>query len=95
VVDTLGLLIVLGIAAGSLQDSLIGKQILACVAAVAPTVTKAWVDGGHNNAVVEHGADLGIDVEVVRRDPDARSFKVLPRRWVVERTFGWFSSTGT
>ncbi len=89
-VDTLGLLIVLGIAAASLQDSPVGKQVLTCVAAVAPTVTKAWVDGGYNNAVVEHGADLGIDVEVVRRDPEAHAFKVLPRRWVVERTFGWF-----
>jgi transposase len=39
-VDTLGLLIVLGIAAGSHQDSPIGKQVLTCVAAVAPTVTK-------------------------------------------------------
>jgi transposase len=89
-VDTLGLLIVLGIAAASLQDSPIGKQVLTCVAAVAPTVTKAWVDGGYNNAVVEHGADLGIDVEVVRRDPHAHAFKVLPRRWVAKRTFGWF-----
>ena len=89
-VDTLGLLIVLGIAAGGLQDSPIGKQVLTCLAAVAPTVTKAWVDGGHNNAVVDHGADLGIDDEVVRRDPQSHAFKVLPRRWVVERTFGWF-----
>jgi transposase len=40
--------------------------------------------------VVEHGADLGIDVEVVRRDPTQPGFKVLPRRWIVERTFGWF-----
>jgi transposase len=37
-----------------------------------------------------HGADLGIDVEVVRRDPHVHAFKVLPRRRVVERTFGWF-----
>jgi hypothetical protein len=48
------------------------------------------VDGGYNNAVVEHGAGLGIDVEVVRRDPNVEGFRVLPRRWVVERTFGWF-----
>jgi transposase len=89
-VDTLGLLIVLGVAAASLQDSPVGRQVLTHVAAVAPTVTKAWVDGGYNNAVVEHGAELGIDVEVVRRDPNVEGFKVLPRRWVVERTFGWF-----
>jgi transposase len=88
-VDTLGLLIVLGVSAASLADSPVGRQVLTRVAAVAPTVTKAWVDGGYNQKVVEHGAELGIDVEVVRREPGA-GFKVLPRRWVVERTFGWF-----
>lgn len=55
-----------------------------------PSVTKAWVDGGYNAKVVEHGAEIGIDGEVVRRDPEVVGFRVLPRRWVVERTFGWF-----
>jgi transposase len=67
--------------------------VLTRVAAAAPTVTKAWADGGYNNAVVEHGAAPGIDVEVevVRRDPTVEGFKVLPRRRIVERTFGWFT----
>lgn len=89
-VDTLGLLIVLGVSAASLADSPVGRQVLDHVAYRAPTVSKAWVDGGYNAKVVEHGADLDIDVEVVRRDPDNPGFRVLPRRWVVERTFGWF-----
>ena len=55
-----------------------------------PSVTKAWVDGGYNAKVVEHGAEIGIDGEVVRRDPEVVGFRVLPRRWVGERTFGWF-----
>ncbi len=87
--DTLGLLIVLGVSAASLADSPVGRQVLTHLAAVAPTVSKAWADGGYNDKVVEHGADLGIDVEVVRRDPHVPGFRVLPRRWVVERTFGW------
>jgi transposase len=88
-VDTLGLLIVLGVSAASLADAPVGRQVLDHVAYKVPTVTKAWVDGGYNQKVVDHGAELGIDVEVVRREPGA-GFKVLPRRWVVERTFGWF-----
>jgi hypothetical protein len=32
---------------------------------------------------------LGIVVEIVKRTDDVRGFKVLPRRWVVERSFGW------
>jgi transposase len=58
------------------------------IAADHPRVTKAWVTG-YRTKVVEHDATLGIDVEVTRRDPAQRGFKVIPRRWVVERTFGW------
>jgi putative transposase len=32
---------------------------------------------------------LPVDVEIVKRSDDVKGFKVLPRRWVVERTFGW------
>ncbi len=52
-------------------------------------MTKAWADTGYRTKVIDHGARLGIDVEVVQRDPGAKGFKVIPRRWVVERTFGW------
>ena len=38
--------------------------------------------------MIDHGARLGIDVEVVQRDPGTKGFKAIPRRWVVERTFG-------
>jgi len=51
-------------------------------------VSQEWVDGGYQNTVLRHGAGLGIDVEVVRR-VEQKGFHVLPRRWVVERTFGW------
>jgi hypothetical protein len=50
-VDALGLLIVLGVSAASLADSPVGRQVLTHVATVAPTVSKAWVDGGHNQKV--------------------------------------------
>lgn len=40
-------------------------------------------------AVIEHGAQLGIDVEVVDGNPGVRGFHVVKRRWVVERSIGW------
>lgn len=49
---------------------------------------KALVDQGFKNAVVEHGASLGIDVEVVERNPKDTGFVPQPKRWVVERAFG-------
>jgi hypothetical protein len=39
--------------------------------------------------MIEHGAALGIDVEVVTRNPHIKGFTPVPRRWVVERTLGW------
>jgi hypothetical protein len=54
-----------------------------------PTISKSWVDTGFKNAVVEHGAVLGIDVEVINRNPGVRGFHVVKRRWVAERSLGW------
>ncbi|GAA1978935.1 hypothetical protein [Catenulispora subtropica] len=59
----------LGLSAASVQDSPAGKQVLDHVAAVAPTVSLAWVDGGYKQSVIEHGATVGIRVDIVRRDP--------------------------
>lgn len=53
-----------------------------------PTISKGWVGTGFKNAVVEHGAGLGIDVEVVARNPGVRGFHVAKRRWVVKRSAG-------
>ncbi|SCF49466.1 Transposase DDE domain-containing protein, partial [Micromonospora matsumotoense] len=50
---------------------------------------KTWVDAGFKNRVVEHGAHLGVDVEIVTKDPQIKGFSVVKRRWVVERTIGW------
>jgi transposase len=54
---------------------------------------KLWVDGGfsvEDFANHEKGLRKEVDVEVVKRSDTAKEFEVLPRRWVVERTFGWF-----
>lgn len=88
-VDMLGLLLVVIITAASIQDSAGGKMVLDHLSVAHPTVTKSWVDGGYNSSVISHGARTGIDVEVVRRDPGTKGFKILPRRWVVERSLGW------
>jgi transposase len=86
--DVLGLIIAVVVVAASVHDNAIGIALLDKVAAAAPTVTKGWVDAGFKQAVVEHGARLGIDVEIVQREPGARGFTPEPKRWVVEQTFG-------
>ncbi|MFI6449870.1 transposase [Kitasatospora sp. NPDC050543] len=49
-----------------------------------------WADGGYTGRLVDLARDvLRIALTVVRRTDDATGFVVLPRRWLVERTFAW------
>ncbi len=48
-----------------------------------------WVDGGYRQHLVEHAATLGIDMEITARTPGTRGFTPIPKRWAVERTYGW------
>jgi len=88
--DTLGLLLAVVITAASVQDTNGGKDVTAQLAARHPAVTAGWVDGGYKNGFLEHAAAAGITFEVVSKEPDQKGFTPLPRRWAVERTFGWF-----
>ncbi|MEW5625961.1 IS5 family transposase [Streptomyces hydrogenans] len=88
ITDTLGLVLTVLVTAASVHDSAGGKQVLTELAAAHPGVTKVWADGGYQTSVIQHGAHLGIDVEVVQR-PRMKGFQPLPKRWVIERTFGW------
>lgn len=88
ITDTLGLVLAVLVTAASVHDTAGGKLLLDDLAAAHPSVSKVWADGGCQNSVLNHGARLGIDVEVVRR-PRTKGFEPLPKRWVIERTFGW------
>jgi transposase len=77
------------VTAASVSDNTGGIHLLSQISAATPRVTKAWADTGYRTKAIDHGARLGIDVEVVQRDTGVKGFKVIPRRWVVERTFGW------
>jgi hypothetical protein len=77
------------VTAASLSENALGIRLLDQAKRTYPTIAKSWGDTGFENAVVEHGARLGIDVEVVNRNPDIRGFHIVKRRWVVERSLGW------
>ena len=51
-----------------------------------------WADGGYNAWQVDAAVAQVplLRMEIVKRSDDTRGFVVLPRRWVVERTFSWF-----
>jgi transposase len=87
--DTIGLVLAVTVTAASLSENALGIRLLDQAKEKYPTISKSWVDTGFKNAVIEHGARLGIDVEVVNGNPDKRGFHVVKRRWVVERSIGW------
>jgi transposase len=89
VIDTIGLLLAVLVTAASVQDSVAGTRLLDQVAAEHPAIHRVWVDGGYRRHLVEHAATLGIDMEITQRTPGTRGFTPIPKRWAVERTYGW------
>lgn len=87
--DVIGLIIAVVVVAASVHDNAIGKQLLDQVAGSGYSrVSTALVDQGFKASVVEHGAKLGIDVQIVERNPGATGFTPQPIRWRVEQTNG-------
>jgi transposase len=87
-VDVLGLVIAVVVLAASAHDNAAGIALLDKVAADTDTVQKALVDQGFRTAVVGHGQKVGIDVEVVERNPAETGFVPQHKRWIVEQTNG-------
>jgi len=90
-VDTIGLLLLVMVLPANIQDRDGAKQLLAAFFARSPRrrVQHIWADGGYAGALIQCARRLWrCTVEIVKRS-DLHTFKVLPRRWVVERTFGW------
>jgi len=87
-VDVLGLVIAVVVPASSAHDNSAGIALLDKVAADTDTVHKALVDQGFKAAVVDHGKKVGIDVEVVERNPTTSGFVPQPIRWRVEQVNG-------
>jgi transposase len=90
-VDTLGHLLALKVTAASDQDRAQVADLAAKVQAVTGgTVEVAFVDQGYTgDAAADQAAASGIRLEVVRLPEAKKGFVLLPRRWVVERTFAW------
>lgn len=90
-VDTIGLLLCVMVLPANIQDRDGGKQLLAKFFAHTPRrrVRCIWADSGYAGELVECVRKLWrCALEVVKRT-ELHTFKILPRRWVVERTFGW------
>ncbi|HWR25415.1 MAG TPA: IS5 family transposase [Methanosarcina sp.] len=89
-VDTIGLLLIVVVHTANIQDRDGAKLFLEQVKGTFPRLQLIWADAGYSGKLVDWvNSVCGWMLEIVKRSDDIKGFKVLPRRWVVERTFGW------
>jgi putative transposase len=89
-VDTGGLVLDVVITAASVQDRQGARPLLWNTHRACRGVRLVWADAGYTGKLATWAAVMKMTLQIVsKRDPHA--FEVLPRRWVVERTFAWIS----
>lgn len=98
VVDTLGLLLMALVHSASIQDARGGSFTLQkLLDQIKHSVHNhrwcrlklIWADGSYDSIVEEVRKHFGWKLDIVCRSDKAKGFEILPRRWIVERTFGW------
>lgn len=91
-VDTDGRLLMVNLTPADISDSADAQAILDGIRQRWPWVKHLFADGAYDRLkLMDKAAYLDFVVEIIRRSDDQKGFEVLPRRWVVERTFGWMT----
>ncbi|MCU0269253.1 MAG: IS5 family transposase [Acidimicrobiales bacterium] len=88
VVDTLGLLVAVYVVAASTSDNVGGIETVDRTRVRSRRFAKVWCDAGFKRTFIDHCRTHHVGVEVVTKI-HAAGFKVLPKRWIVERTWSW------
>jgi putative transposase len=89
--DTVGNLLEVVVHTADVADCKGAPSLIDKVAETFPTIKKIWADGAYKGDLIQLVKDtLGAVLEVVEREAGQKGFQVLPKRWVVERTFAWF-----
>jgi putative transposase len=92
-VDTLGLLIAIVVTAASMQDRDGAKPLLGILRHWFTRLRCVWADGAYAGGLETWVTGLRryrkVRLEIIKRSDQVKGFVVLPKRWIVERTFGW------
>lgn len=90
-VDTQGNLLATVVHSAGIQDRVAARAVLMRLFCRIDGITKIFVDGGYTGKLIGWAKEMfGYDLEVVKRN-ELHTFQVLPKRWVVERTFAWLA----
>lgn len=91
-VDTLGLILGVVVSAANLNDGAQGIGLLKKCAAKFSRLKKILIDAGYAGKFFEYVKnELKVEVEISSRPPTSKGFVPIKKRWVNERTFGWFN----
>lgn len=93
-VGTLGFMLGISVTEASVQDRDGARDLLeGLLVGRFGWLKRIWADGGYAGRLVDEVAALPrhrrVELEIVKRSDPIKGFKVLPKRWIVERTFGW------
>ena len=92
-VDTLGNILALRVTPADLQDRDGARLLFAVLANAFGWLKLIWADGGYAGKLQQEVAAIdrhrNVKLEIVKRSDKVKGFKVLPKRWIVERTFAW------
>ena len=89
-VDTLGLLLAVVVHAANIQDRTGAKPLLTKLLGRFPRLWVIWADGGYTGKLLTWALVVGgWVIDIVKRPEGSQGFAVLPKRWIVERTFAW------
>jgi len=89
-VDTMGLVLLVVVHVANIQDRDGARLLLAKAKGLFPRLQRIWADGGYAGKLIGWVQETcGWVLEIIKRSEVVKGFKLLPRRWVVERTFGW------
>jgi len=93
ITDTMGLLLAVVVHAANVHDSKGAGDVIALLKGRFERLVKIVADGGYRGELIEKTKTaFGWILEIVLRSDSSSKFTVIPKRWVVERTFAWFES---
>ncbi len=94
ITDTMGLLLVVVVHAANVHDSKAAENVISKLRGRFEKLVKVIADGGYRGELINNTKrKFGFLLEVVLRKDESSMFSVIPKRWVVERTFAWLENS--